>query len=388
LRQKKLQALLLRWVEQGFISTEQQERIRSYEGDQSRTSRGKWVLFGLLGTGAAVIGIGIISLIAANWKSIPGSVKLLIDVSVLAGVALAVYRAGEEKKELLFDALTTLFMLLCLASVGLISQIFHIGVSFHSALFLTLLTTFPLTLFTHRQLIPHLWVAGLWAAIIFSVLEGDTFSQWVFVSRDDEFLLFLTIPLLAIVLYNLAGRWKQTERFTPAFLHSVFAAGLICIGALDIALVASRIKFGLGSFLVPVVLAVLAGVAIVFQKDLHSKAKAIVCTLIGLCVAFHLPWVLFEFRRLPAGDVLGPIYSILSLLLLAALFVLLDRRKLFNAITILIGIRFLFVYFQVIGDLAKTGFGLIVSGCFIIGLGYLWHRTKDRVEVWIGEALK
>ena len=55
----------------------------------------------------------------------------------------------------------------------------------------------------------------------------------------------------------------------------------------------------------------------------------------------------------------------------------LDYRKLFNALIVGIGIRFLVVYFQVFSDLAMTGLGLIVSGLAIIGLSALYIKKRE-----------
>ena len=41
---------------------------------------------------------------------------------------------------------------------------------------------------------------------------------------------------------------------------------------------------------------------------------------------------------------------------------------------ILLGIRFILLYFQSLGGLATTGIGLIVAGIIIISLAVLWFR--------------
>ena len=84
---KRLQRMLSRWQEQGLLTAEQQSAIVAHERDSAAVGRGRWVLYGLLMTGGCVLGIGIISLIAANWRAIPGWFKLTTDFALQIGRA-------------------------------------------------------------------------------------------------------------------------------------------------------------------------------------------------------------------------------------------------------------------------------------------------------------
>jgi hypothetical protein len=64
-----------------------------------------------------------------------------------------------------------------------------------------------------------------------------------------------------------------------------------------------------------------------------------------------------------------------------------ERRRLFDAAALIIGIRFIVVYFQVFGSLAATGLGLILSGSVILGVAYLWYRYRGQVAAAIQERV-
>ena len=66
----KLEKALKEWVLLGFIGQDQAKLIREHEFAKPE---GSWILSGLLILGASIIGIGVISLVAANWNEIPDS---------------------------------------------------------------------------------------------------------------------------------------------------------------------------------------------------------------------------------------------------------------------------------------------------------------------------
>ena len=50
---------------------------------------------------------------------------------------------------------------------------------------------------------------------------------------------------------------------------------------------------------------------------------------------------------------------------------------------LLVGIRFLVVYFEAIGGLALSGLGLVISGGIILGGVALWNNNRQRFQKWI-----
>ena len=86
----KLEKSLKEWVTLGFIDSEKASRIQEHE---SAKPAGHWIVYGLLVLGAVTIAIGVISLIAANWNKIPGTLRLAGNFLSLSALAFAAVRS-------------------------------------------------------------------------------------------------------------------------------------------------------------------------------------------------------------------------------------------------------------------------------------------------------
>ena len=122
---------LKEWSEQGLISPEQASKIISHESGKKRTS---WIQYGILSLGVFITGLGIISLIAANWNNIDDAVKLAVDFTLLSLIAFFAARAHNSKKLILYDSLLFALQVTALATIGLISQIFHTSGELYQAI--------------------------------------------------------------------------------------------------------------------------------------------------------------------------------------------------------------------------------------------------------------
>ena len=98
----RFEKMLRDWVSHGLITNEQAKKISLHENAKPGSS---WVLYGFLILGAMIVGIGIVSVIAANWKYIPDALKLSIDFLFLIALASGAYLAWEKKKSILFHTI-------------------------------------------------------------------------------------------------------------------------------------------------------------------------------------------------------------------------------------------------------------------------------------------
>ena len=78
-----LEKKLRKWRTAEVIDQETEDRILEFEA----RSKSGTLLYALGGLGALTVGIGIISIVAANWELIPYQIKLAIDI--LFAIALA-----------------------------------------------------------------------------------------------------------------------------------------------------------------------------------------------------------------------------------------------------------------------------------------------------------
>jgi len=407
MKQQKLDAQLAQWERQGLITPQQKLGILSYE-DSRRTV--PWVLYSFIMLGVTVIAVGVVSLIAANWSEIPAWLKLAVDFALLSGLAACLCRYGDGSKPLIFDALAALFIFFCLASIGLIAQIYHTGGQLYQAMLLWCAITLPVTLFAFRKVIPHLWTAAFIAAVTAYCFHEARMGGS---SGMYRLALFWSLPLWVFLAALVSRKLRPLAVLAgPFFLWS----GLTLINAtlyfdfahssgmiLEYGLHPARLLHDGGSASVlyrTIDLMALAVIwAMVMMKSLDKKTRIVLGLLAALfCVMMNIyDFIQYEQLRSISGSygqyplmlkLLGPAMAIAVLLLLSFLFAGLGRQRLFNVCVNLIGLRFLIIYFQVFGSLATTGIGLIISGLIIIGAVAGWYKCRKHVQAWLGGLLK
>lgn len=243
-----------RWVDENIVTPEQYHRILSLYEDKKHA-------IGILPIlGSILVGLGILSFVAANWQDIPQGMRL----SLIMIVMVACYGAGElfRKKdhEKLGIALTGLGFVSFGAGIVLIAQMFHlvayditsfivwgtvgIGLTYlYRSRFLYLLS---LIVFTTAQLYNNLefhhfsylgfviMAAGLG---YYAWVRKSTLLTWCFslsyvlhalifiLNKEWKFLWFF-VPLM--ILYTL-GDWYK-DRITGYALQSVPLAAAYIFG--------------------------------------------------------------------------------------------------------------------------------------------------------------
>ena len=128
-----------RWLKEGLITEEQKVAILQYE--KSSKPHLSYSLYGFLVVAVVSASLGLIALIAANWRIIPSFVKLTLYFVSLGGLsfyAIKTYKIS-HKSQFWFEGLLLFFMLFCLAGIGLIAQIYNIKGEAHHTLFFGLL---------------------------------------------------------------------------------------------------------------------------------------------------------------------------------------------------------------------------------------------------------
>lgn len=388
---KKLSKYLRDWADKGFITAEQEEQIFAYETGKGNEQRTKWVFYGFIILGVTVIGIGIISLVAANWEKIPPSVKLANNFVMLIATAYGVLRIYDRDNEIIFDALGAFFTFLCMASIGLISQVFHTGGELFQALTFWLVIVLPITILGRRMFLPYLWAA--FAVITYFLYSFSKTSYWYKIQNsynDDVFFaIYLFLPFLLFLVGALFKKLTLFERHGQALMIGLVPAFLGAVIAMDYFLSWKRIDYLSGAALPVILTGVAALAALFFEDELRKKEKIIIGVMMGLPLVIILPQVFGEALFFGGmGKFFGAWFSLVMLFLLGLVFIIRDNKKLFHLVTLLMGIRFLVVYFQVFENLATTGFGLIISGLIIIGVALLWFKKRDNLEGWLKGVLK
>ncbi|NJK63071.1 MAG: DUF2157 domain-containing protein [Synechococcaceae cyanobacterium SM2_3_1] len=90
---RQLAQILDTWVLEGLIDSPQRENLRQYyDLEDLHSSASNRFATVLLSIGAVLIGLGIISFIAANWTLIPRSLRALISLGLMIGLQVQGFR--------------------------------------------------------------------------------------------------------------------------------------------------------------------------------------------------------------------------------------------------------------------------------------------------------
>lgn len=128
------------WQAEGLISPTQYKLLAERYQFQSLASsaRDRFVMI-LIGVGSILLGLGVITFVAANWQVWPREVKLGLLLSLFLAVNLAGYhlwRQPRSKQRRLGQGLLLLGALILGANLALMTQLFHIAGSPQAFFFL------------------------------------------------------------------------------------------------------------------------------------------------------------------------------------------------------------------------------------------------------------
>ncbi|CAG7654468.1 DUF2157 domain-containing protein [Paenibacillus allorhizosphaerae] len=246
------------WVERGIVSREQVNQIVNLYEDKKHA-------VGLLPIlGSILVGLGILSFIAANWQDIPEFARLTMIIVFMAGFYAAGERLVRRGHDKLGMAIVSLGVVSFGAGIILIGQMFHL-VAYNAFSFILWASAGALTAYLYRSRYLYLISLLLFnVAQIYSVSEFGTFSYTAFVlmtvglgwyawhrrnplligclafsmtlhsmlwtTSGDMKFIWMFIPAMA--LYAL-GDWvkERTERFALQFapLAAAFVFGIFMV---------------------------------------------------------------------------------------------------------------------------------------------------------------
>ncbi len=153
------------WVKKDLITPVQARNIcHEYGIDYNNPSRHSYGYYILATLGYLFMGLACITLIGANWESIPRAVRMICLITATLGVQTAgIYQYRQDK---VASAVGFLFLgsLLYGASIMLIAQIYHIGEHYPDGIFWWAMGVLPLALLVKSSVLMMLAAAlgSLW----------------------------------------------------------------------------------------------------------------------------------------------------------------------------------------------------------------------------------
>lgn len=366
----RLEKMLQDWVSLDIISRDQALSIQQHEENNRGSS---WIVYSFLILGAFTIGVGVISLIAANWESIPDIAKLGADFLLLGGIAFWIYKAWDSDRHTLLEVLLVLYLVICLASIGLISQIYHTGGKLYEALMLWCVITLGVALISKRYFSPFLWVSGFFIGLAYMLIDAPSMQP---LFGKNWIAVFLLLPLLSTLFALLSQQFFPQTRMRQAFVYWALLTGIWAIAGQEASFTLESQTNRL-SHLPAFIMAVLVAVGINMSPQFKPTQKNFLFwILVFFLIPFHLPWLEVN------SSVAYASFTIIILGLTAIYFASMKNRKAFQVMLFFIGLRFVVLYFQAFGGLATTGLGLIASGGLIIGMVVCWNKYRNNLAQW------
>ncbi|EKO51061.1 membrane protein, PF09925 family [Leptospira kirschneri str. 200801925] len=393
----RLEQKLKRWVGAGLIASEQSEAILNFEENR----KSPYLYYSFLILGVVIIGIGVIAIITANWEEIHDLVKLGFGLTVLVLVAGLCFWKRENLN--LLTVFIVLYSILMLGMIGLISQVYNLEGEYYQAAMLWCILSCLFLIATDSKTFLHLWILGFQIFMVGWIQEDDPEHLGQNQSYWTQYLYYSLI--------GFTGLWLASEKFVlESRKNTLFFWTVIfwIVGTWSMGFFQNLSSFYDGSgtengivyqfpwlnIICRLLILIPVFYLLITNSEIDSNQKRSLA--IGLVVFFLLCFP-YPFRYVHSAEAIGAYIWNYSIQLLPSFLFLLfwlaiasafrNHKKIFDLSLAIIGIRFLFFYFDLFGSLTYTGFGLIISGLLIILLtiGYLKYRSKVRILLGGGE---
>lgn len=369
---------IAQWHEAGVIDAATRDRLLAYEADHARPL----LLWAVWGIGALAIGLGFVSVVAANWEDIPGLVRLAVHLALIAGL-LALLFVREERltarSPWATEALAFITAALGLTFFGHLGQVYQTSSPLWQPLALWLALFAPLLLLTGRGWPTALAVVG---GAVWTAWEYATSMTGYGAARDPgtAWLVWLgTVVALPAVL-ALPGGWMRARSARPEFwrrteqlalAYAVALASLACALASADGLDGSGLfEGGTAVFTCGVVIA-LAGIAhFAARPGISGQMAAAIIAGAGATLALA---VLANDATVPAAFLFFLLWAGIAAAALRA-----QWRGVFQLAVGVIALRLIILSFELAADLLTSGFGLILSGLMILGVAWVAVRVSKR----------
>lgn len=360
MRRRKIEG----WVRAGLIDEAQGERILAHEAEASRPL----LLYAVASLASLAIGVGLISVVAAHWTTLPGFLKIGIDLGLVAGLGFGLVRLDAKGSTWVYDVVLGIFYGLVLASIALVGQVYQLGGHTHEALWTWSLMT-GLAMWTGRgRFVLTAWVVGLQVSIL--VLIGHEAS-----SGSHEVMVLSAGSLVVFLVTHALGNTSFLRRTRPelgGILRGLAWAEILAAGSLATLWFypGGEGKWGAVSGLAAALAALAATAAVTLVRGPGQLPKRV---LLGSCAGLALLAPVLA----PAEWGLVGALLFLGLWLIAAWAAHAGGRSIYlNIATAVLAGRLLIIYLEVFESLLGTGLGLIGGGLLTLGLVWLWLRVR------------
>ncbi len=371
MKQSLLEEKLSAWIGAGLLTDEQAQRILLFESSHVESRENRMVK-GLAVLAALSIGLGIISMIAANWDMIGPGLKLSAYFGLLSLSIFSLFRL-DRFPNFVAEALPLIHFLLILAGIGLIAQIYHLpsdgwrGLALWSALGFLPMAVLEKPKLTVLWLFAYLSARLAWVAhkpADMGLRLDLFFLQWIVLALAVESPLKLPKTLKP---------WIQLLLFALVFLLYPYFLGR-GYGEEKTHLIWPLVLLGSWLWVFRI------------QKALSPTQRTL--ALIAL-LAFSLrAYLLYSFAsKFPNhwANFVEAIAFLVEATVLSIFALRFEQERWFQQLSLLMVLRVAFLFLTLFGTLLVSGGGLIVLGIMLLLLLRSWFRYRSQIQNWLKE---
>lgn len=362
------------WEKAGLIDPVTANRINTWEAAHRRPL----ALWAIMGIAALAIGLGLISIVAANWDAMPGSLRLVIHFALIAGLAAFLYfgqiqLAGE--RPWLHEAALFLFGILGLGFLGHLGQVYQTSSPLWPPLLAWLLLFAPLLLVQG-----HSWLtaAALMLAMVIAAWSAALSLQDDYTRLTDGTILPRSATLVSLpILAAGVAAWMRDFSNWDTFWRRLRQLALdYAIGGASLIVTISAFQRWpdnqsagaiLGALYIVALFGLTTAAIIRFaQRSLADRANAFILVLTAMAtVASYI----VSGSHLMAGILFLMLWAGIAAANLHA-----NRPGLFRFAVGVIAIRLILLSFELGENLLTSGSGLVASG--LLSLGISWGALQ------------
>lgn len=371
---------LAAWQDAGLIDAQAAAAIAAFEEEHARPV----ALWAVIGIGALAVGLGVVSIVAANWDAIPGLVRLAVHFALMAALAGVLWRRRGEallgRNPWTHEALLFVLAMLGLTFFGHLGQVYQTSSPLWQPMALWLALFAPLILLRGASWMTALLLSGV---LVFACWDFANPTQPRFGFEPDErssmvMGLATALPVLLVPL----GAWLRTRSARPDFWRRLeqlgFAYALGCASLLAVAAGIDAFDRTNAGFLALGVQATqaavgLAAAALALAARRGASGFAVGATVAGAALAVLAAHAV-------DGSQLGGALLFMALWVGVACAALRGGwRDVFQLGVGAVALRLVILSFELASDLLTSGFGLIVAGLLILGVAWLAVRVSRRL---------
>lgn len=365
------------WHGAGLIDADTRAALLAYEKQHARPLA-LWAVFGI---GALAIGLGLISVVAANWEAVPGTVRLALHLALLAGALAAVFvkeRDLAAASPWALEAVSAVAAVLGLTFFGHLGQVYQTSSPLWVPLAAWLALFGPMLLMTGRGWLSACLVVG---GVVYAAWEYASSNEaWLYAAQSGALptLWLAAVTASAVILAPIAAFWRARSDRADFWLRVEQLALAYAVGGASIMAAAASVdgfqseNEGLLSW---PALAVFAATGLVAGALVALARPGLSGRMTGAIIAGAGVTALLA-RVVSGVELPAAILFMLLWLGIAGAALAAGWRSVFQLAVAAIAVRLIVLSFELASDLLLSGFGLILSGLLILGIAWGAFRVS------------